>query len=359
MSERQLLRLEGIPVYQNKMFVSAAEALDCPRGDVVLVQDEGSGLVHNKAFDPDLLSYDSSYQNEQGHSPTFKTHIAQVVDIIGHHFQAMSILEIGCGKGAFLQLLRAAGHNARGIDPAYEGNADHITRRHFEPGLGIRGDAIVMRHVLEHIPSPVEFLDLVRQANSNGNGSGRVYIEVPSLEWILQRNAWFDVFYEHVNYFRLIDFDRMFSRVLESGPLFGGQYIYVVAELDSLRNPATSTLGTPSSISVPVDMFNSLDRCAKIADAGTCSAVWGAAAKGVMFSHHMQARGVAPILAIDINPAKQGQYLAGSGLPVLTPREAIAQLGDTPDIFVMNSNYLFEIRAMGGTGPNYIVVDQV
>src|SRR5690606_14147123 len=88
------------------------------------------------------------------------------------------------------------------------------------------------------------------------------------------------------------------------------------------------------------------------------AAIWGAAAKGVMFAHHLAARGVAPALAIDINPAKQGRFLAGSGLPVLPPGEALAKLGPAPDIFVMNSNYLPEIRSMGGPGPTYIAVDQ-
>jgi hypothetical protein len=267
----------------------------------------------------------------------------------------MSILEIGCGKGAFLELMRASGHDARGIDPAYEGESKHILRRHFEPGLGISGDAIVMRHVLEHITNPFQFLSNVRDAN---DGKGLIYIEVPCLEWILRQHAWFDVFYEHVNYFRLADFARMFGRRLEAGHLFGGQYIYVVAELASLRDPTAPGLDTPVQVSIPDDFFASLDRCARAARPGVRSAIWGAAAKGVMFTHHMSKRGYTPEMAIDINPAKQNRYLAGSGLPVLGAAAALAILGENPDIFVMNSNYLAEIRAMGGPGPNYIAVEQ-
>lgn len=354
MSTRELLRLEGIPAYQNKMFASETAARGCPRGDLVLVQDESTGLVFNRAFDPEKIHYDDSYQNEQGHSPAFRSHVAQVLDLVGRHFGGLSILEIGCGKGAFLELMLAAGHDARGIDPAYEGDSENIIRRHFEPALGIRGDAIVMRHVLEHIPSPTNFLESLRVANG---GRGRIYIEVPCLEWILRNNAWFDVFYEHVNYFRLEDFSRMFDRVLNSGRLFGGQYIYVIAELDSLRDPATA----PASIrlaTMSVDFFGSLDRCAQIARSHTCSAVWGAAAKGVMFAHHMQARGMDLRLAIDINPAKQRHFLGGSGLQVLPPDEALAELGSKPTVFVMNSNYLSEIQTMAGPGPTYVAVDK-
>jgi SAM-dependent methyltransferase len=354
MSTRELLRLEGIPAYQNKMFASESAALDCPRGDLLLVQDEASGLVFNRAFDPECVHYDDSYQNEQGHSPAFRTHVAQVLELVGRHFDGSSILEIGCGKGAFLDLMLAAGHDARGIDPAYEGDSERIIRKHFEPGLGIRGDAIVMRHVLEHIPSPADFLQSLRTANG---GRGRIYIEVPCLDWILQHNAWFDLFYEHVNYFRLSDFAHLFADVLDCGTLFGGQYIYVIAELGSLRDPATAG-GAIRRAQIPADFFASLDRCAQIAHSGASSAVWGAAAKGVMFAHHMRIRDIALALAIDINPAKQRHFLGGSGLRVSPPQEGLAELGSRPNVFVMNSNYLSEIEAMAGPGPIYTAVDQ-
>ncbi len=354
MSERELLRVEAIPIYQNRMYASAAAARACPRGEMVLVQDLASGLTYNRAFEAGRLVYDPSYQNEQGHSQAFQTHIGEVLELLGRHFQGKSVLEIGCGKGGFLELLRAAGHDARGIDPAYEGDSEHIVREHFAPGLGIRGDAIVMRHVLEHIPQPADFLEQVRIANGSG---ALIYIEVPCLDWIIEHHAWFDVFYEHVNYFRQADFLRLFERVVAAGTLFGGQYLYAIAELDSLRDPRLSPAPV-APVEMPADFFANLERCAQAARAHPNRAVWGAAAKGVMFSHHLQARGLAPALAIDINPAKQGHFLAGSGLPVVAPAAAFAQLGPAPAIFVMNSNYLAEIRAMGGPGPNYIAVDQ-
>ena len=354
MSERKLLRLESIPAYQNKAYATADEARACVRGDLVLAQDAASGLVHNSVFDPGLLAYDASYQNEQGNSPAFRAHTGAVLAIIDRHFTATPVLEIGCGKGRFLDAMLAAGHDARGVDAAYEGDSERVIRSDFHPGLGLRSEALVMRHVLEHIPSPHAFLSMVLDANG---GRGRIYIEVPCLDWILARKAWFDLFYEHVNYFRLDDFDRMFERVLDSGHLFGGQYLFVVAELASLRDPAQAP-GAPRTATLPDGFFASLDRCASVAADGRCSAIWGAAAKGVMFAHHMQARGALPALAIDINPAKQGSFLAGSALPVLPPDEAIARLGPAPRIFVMNSNYLAEIRAAGGADADYIEVDQ-
>jgi hypothetical protein len=79
--------------------------------------------------------------------------------------------------------------------------------------------------------TPYDFLCQLRDANGGG---GMIYIEVPCFDWILSERAWFDIFYEHLNYFCLTDFDRMFDRVIQKGRFFGDQYLYVVADLASL-----------------------------------------------------------------------------------------------------------------------------
>jgi SAM-dependent methyltransferase len=351
--DRELLRLAGLPVYQNKMFATAEAAAHCPRGDLLLVQDGRTGLVHNARFNPDLLAYDESYQNEQGLSHAFRSHLDAVLDLVDRHFADATIMELGCGKGAFLELLRLRGHDAIGIDPAYEGDADYIVRAHFEPGTDIRADAIVMRHTLEHIADPLAFLQSVREANG---GSGKIYIEVPCLDWILDHKAWFDFFYEHVNYFRLGDFNRMFGNVIESGRLFGGQYLYAFADLATLRDPAVA--GEAPRVSIPADLFDRIDAAVLPTRNARRQVVWGGAAKGVMFAHHAQQRGIPLDFAIDINPAKQAMHLAGTGLKVLSPQQGLQRLDAGDNVFVMNSNYLGEISAIGGDHLNYITVDQ-
>jgi SAM-dependent methyltransferase len=352
MSELELLRLTDLPTYQNKMFNTAAEALNCPRGDVILSQNNWSGLIRNIAFDSTQLNYDESYQNEQAHSAIFQRHLSDVLQIIQRQFLSSSILEVGCGKGAFLDQLRGAGHDAWGIDPAYEGDAAYITRAAFSPELDLRRDAIIMRHVLEHIPQPYDFLNEVRRANG---GAGIIYIEVPCLEWILQNSAWFDIFYEHVNYFRLVDFTRLFGKVLESGHLFGGQYIYVVADLASLRDPGPCPPG--DYVCFPPGFLDNIQRAAEATTEARARVIWGCGAKGVMFAHHLSQRGLNLDFAIDINPAKHGKFLASSGIPVLSPERGLARAQAGTDIYVMNSNYLSEIQSLGGRAFNYIPLD--
>jgi hypothetical protein len=78
-----------------------------------------------------------------------------------------------------------------------------------------------------------------------------------------------------------------------------------------------------------------------------------------MFSHHAFARGLRIDFAVDLNPAKQGRFLAGSGLLVASPEGAIGRLDREADIFVMNSNYLDEIQSAAGLKYKYIPLDRI
>ncbi len=347
---RELFRVDALPVLQNRMFDDRASALACARGDMRLVQDADTGLVHNAAFDPSLLVYDEHYQNEQGVSAVFGRHLDAVTAILQRHLGGRSLIEVGCGKGAFLEHLQRAGFAITGIDPAYEGQNPAIVKARFEAGLGLSADGVVMRHVLEHMQDPVGFLSAIAHANG---GRGLVYIEVPCFDWICQHRAWFDIFYEHVNYFRLDDFQRMFGRVLDSGRVFGGQYLYVVADLASLRAPRA---GPGSAVVFPDNFLRGIDTAARRAAARPAT-VWGGASKGVIFTLHLQRHGVTPARVIDISPAKQGKFLAASGLEVLSPAQGMAGMQAGDDVFVMNSNYRDEIVALTHNRFNYLSVE--
>jgi len=353
MSHKEIFRVEGLPVLQNRMFPTVAAALASAKGDVVLVQDVRTGLISNDAFDPSSLAYDQDYQNEQACSGVFKRHLNDVAAVINKHFRGKSLIEVGCGKGFFLEHLRTLGFNITGIDPAYEGDSPNVVKAHFESSLGLSADGIVLRHILEHIPDPLSFLAKIASANG---GKGAIYIEVPCFDWICDHRAWFDIFYEHVNYFRLQDLFRMFGQIHESGYVFGGQYLYVIADLVSLRTPRAEQ---NNHVELPKDFLAGVDRAASLVgtNLNRRNAVWGGASKGVIFSLYMQRAGLTIDEIIDINPAKQGRYLAGSGLKVSAPEEALDRLVSADNIFVMNSNYLNEIVAQSRNKFSYHTVD--
>jgi len=349
----ELYRVTDLPVLQNRTFADPESAKASASADMLLVQDERSGLIFNAAFDADKLSYDADYQNEQAHSGQFQKHLGDVEGIIARHFKGQELIEVGCGKGYFLELLKGLGYQITGIDPAYEGENADVIKAPFTRGLGLEADAIVLRHVLEHIQDPLSFLAVIAEANQGG---GQIYIEVPCFDWILEHRAWFDLFYEHVNYFRLDDLRRMFGTVHEAGNLFGGQYLYIVADLATLR--LTPEQPVPR-LALPDDFTASLERAVQIIQGAPeqGSAIWGASSKGVIYSLFLQRAGVAVDRVVDINPAKQGRYLPLSGARVSSPQEAMDALPEGANLFVMNSNYLEEIKRMTGGRYVYHAVD--
>ncbi len=76
-----------------------------PRGDLRLGFCAACGFITNTAFDPSLQDYGVAYEETQGFSPTFNAFAHELarrwVDALRPR-AASSVLEIGCGKGEFL-----------------------------------------------------------------------------------------------------------------------------------------------------------------------------------------------------------------------------------------------------------------
>jgi hypothetical protein len=69
--------------------------------------------------------------------------------------------------------------------------------------------------------------------------------------------------------------------------------------------------------------------------------VWGAGSKGVMFLNHVQNRNGVEYV-VDINPQKQGMFVAGTGQQIVSPQ--FLQLYRPDVIVVMNVIYQKEIQ---------------
>ncbi len=344
-----LYRQTSFPVLQNRVYDTPEEAKNCPLGDIEIVEDLETGLIYNASFRSELVVYDSKYNNEQSLSLAFREHLEQVANIIESSLGKENLVEIGCGKGFFLELLLSRGFDLLGFDPTYEGENKRVIKSYFEPRYIKPVNGLILRHVLEHIQHPIDFLNRLKDANS---GKGLIYIEVPCLDWICHNRAWFDIFYEHVNYFRLNDLRKMFGTVLSYGHLFGGQYIYIVADMKSLRTPK---FDGQRRVSFPKDFERKvLEKCLDEE-----VVIWGAASKGVIFSLLKSRNNEKVSHVIDINPAKQGRYLPITSLKVSSPEEAVEALNPENIIYVMNSNYISEIKQITGNRFQLIGIDEI
>lgn len=333
-----LYKVNNIPVFQNKVYGSEQEAKQAQTGTVELFEAPDSGLVFNKAFNPKLMVYDENYQNEQNHSQAFQSYLKNIIQKLRSLGIAnKKIVEIGCGKGYFLEMLREEGMDVIGFDPTFEGEKPYIIKSYFSQETAIDADFILMRHTMEHIPDPFNFLKTIAQANGY---KGDVFIEVPTLDWIVDKNAFWDIFYEHCNYFTERSFASFFEQA-ETGRLFNGQYMYIHASLSQLRVHPQRKSENLVDLQTQ-QLAQKLAHWEKFIEKHPGIVVWGAGAKGSTFLNLVDPQKKYVPYVVDINPAKQNRFIAGTGHPI---KAADFLLKNPPkNILVMNENYLPEIK---------------
>jgi hypothetical protein len=85
-------------------------------------------------------------------------------------------------------------------------------------------------------------------------------------------------------------------------------------------------------------------------------AVWGAGAKGATFCNLADPDGQLLAAVVDVNPAKQGSFLVGTGHRIIAPR-TVARLA-ARTILVLNPNYTAEVNdTLERMGTDAVVID--
>jgi|APSaa5957512576_1039674.scaffolds.fasta_scaffold42702_1 hypothetical protein len=332
-----------VPIMNNRLHTTLNSALKADVGNLCIV--EHNGYFTNVEFNENMVKYDHQYESNQQTSPLFAKYLLSVKNII-KKTGLRSTMEIGCGNGYFVDILNKHDIDAFGCDPSYKGNSNKILQQKFNRESLITTDLIILRHVLEHIKDPLIFLNSIKDSVSNLDAS--IYIEVPSLDWIINNNAFYDFTYEHVNYFDIESLSGFFSSIGESGYLFGGQYIYVIAKVSSLidsfkdrvscrnidkKSESLRTIG--NNLNLAINKINELDAPIYL---------WGAAGKGVIFntlieSNHSLKKKLFGV--IDINQNKIGKYIPKTGKKIFSSDEIY-----NANVIVMNDNYIQEVKAI-------------
>ena len=362
-----LIEIRQIPVHCNMLWPTQEGALHAPRGDLRLGLCGECGHIFNLAFDPALMEYTQAYENSLHFSPHFQRYaeslVAQLVERYDLH--GKDIIEIGCGKGEFLTLLcELGGNRGIGFDPSYipEQNASAKTSpitviRDFysERFASYTADFICCRHVLEHIQFPRDFLSSVR-CSIGGRLKTVVFFEVPNALFTLRDLGIWDLIYEHCSYFSARSLSRLFMScgfdVLNVSEAFGGQFL--CAEAVPTKNPAHpdhsgNGLDTPTSeAGVFADRYRRkvrvwAEHLEQMTRQGRRAVVWGAGSKGVTFLNTLRIYSQIEYV-VDLNPRKQGRYVAGTGQKIVAPEFLRSYRPEV--VLVMNSIYQSEIQHM-------------
>jgi hypothetical protein len=375
--------VNDVPVNSVLQLPTREEALSFPTGDIALGFCNDCAFVYNTAFEASRLEYSDRYDPTQAFSPTFNQwhrELAQrLIDRYG--LRDKKIIEIGCGKGEFLNLLcEMGGNHGTGFDPAYVPERDldrGKTRAKFvsdfygETYAGERGDFVCCKMTLEHIQPAADFVGTVRRSVGDDPNTV-VFFQVPDVERILEELAFWDVYYEHCSYYSMGSLGRLFRRsgfdVLDLQREYDNQYLMVEAR------PARGSRRTPLPQEDDLKRLRALavhfgqrleeqkqnwqERLNAFRRDGRRVVLWGSGSKGVAFlttlglgegspeaTQKRAGRGSSHAVeyVVDINPHRQGYYMAKTGQKIVGPAFLEEYRPDV--VIVMNPVYEREIRA--------------
>ena len=362
-------RAKGVPVNSCLSLETREEALAFPRGDISLAFCQDCGFIFNAAFDESLLEYSERYDPTQAFSGTFnRWHLKLAESLVERYgLRGKRIIEIGCGKGEFLTMLCELGANSGiGFDPAVdpertrapkEGDAKFVQDFYSEKYADEKGDFVCCKMTLEHIAPTGEFIDTVRRAVGDDPGTV-VFFQVPDVLRILEERAFWDVYYEHCNYFSGGSLARLFRSggftvetvgrdyddqylMIDCHPPRGDEVKALLPEEDDMDQ--LQKLVDEFSKQLPRALDDWRGKIGKYRDDGKRVVIWGAGSKGVAFLTTLGLGEDAVEFAVDINPHRHGQFMATTGQEIIGP-ERLTQ--DKPDVvIVMNPIYKQEIEA--------------
>lgn len=360
---KPFIKREKIPANQNLLVDSEEEAKKVPRGTLALQRCLSCGFVYNGQFELSLVHYGEDYDNTQNQSKAFQRHLDSLVEdlIVEKGIQNHRIIEVGCGKGTFLEALvlhPASKNQGIGFDPSYLGELSRCADRlkfiksfYDRDSAHIQADIVICRHVIEHISQPVELLKIIKDALVN-SPNARLFFETPCLEWILKNRAVWDFFYEHCSYYTKhslsLAFEQAGFKVESVKHVFEGQYLWLEASIGG----SDSTRKFLPSLIEQMDQYVASERELKKAWqeriqkllSGGKVAIWGAGAKGVTFANLFDPCREFFDCIVDLNPKKQNHFLPGTGHPIVGVEE-LKRRGIKTAV-LMNPNYENENKAL-------------
>lgn len=286
-----------------------------------LHQCPGCGLVQ---FDCEPVSYYKEVIRAGGYSTTMRelrrAQYRQFIDRCG--LEGKKLIEIGCGRGEFLQVLTEFPVRAFGIEenPALVREAQSAGLNVWRAFAGdeetkLDGapyDAFLSFNFLEHQPDPNGMLRCISR-NLTEHGVGLV--TVPSLEYILANDGFYELMRDHIAYYSEETLRFLMNR---NG--------FVVLECERVNRDTISVIVQKRPRVEGSGLLSNFNRLAAElrafvgtrAGQGRKVAVWGASHQGfTVISTSGAAEHIRYI--IDSAPFKQGRFAPASHVPIVSP----------------------------------------
>lgn len=306
---------------------SAAEAQGMARLPHDFVQCPACTHVWNRSFTYEDVPYRENPNRMFNAGVTWQGHLADSSRVLLAELPGEpTIVEVGCGEGHFLRALAAAcGGRGRflGFDPsthAETGQGFAFHARLFEPLTDVpafRPDAVVIRHVIEHLTDPAELVEQLAWGAAMAGKPVWLFAECPCIDRVFATGRLADFFYEHVSHFTTGSFRALMGRggeVVELSHGYQGEVVYALVRLgvppDRQAQAQASFAfhgqagATKSAVSAQLDA---------LAASGRRVAVWGGTGKGAAFMHQFGVDAARFPLVVDSDPVKVGTHVPGTG----------------------------------------------
>ena len=321
-SLHELMKIENMPA--SAQDIPTKEELDKDSGiEVSLCVCEDCGLVQLKN---DAVYYYRDVIRAGGYSTTMealrKSQYKHFIEFAS--LEGKKIIEVGCGRGEFLgmlsdfpvegygtehkkDLVEIAKEAGLRVDEDFPESEDHI----FKNGPF---DAFMSFNFLEHQPQPRTYLKAIYN-NLCDEGCG--LITVPSFEYIMEQNSFYEIIPDHIAYYSFESLTHLLNicgfEVLEKETV-NRDTISMIVKKRKLPDIG-GIISKKNDIATEV-----VETVKKYAKDGKI-AIWGASHQGFTLC---ATTGIADFVdcIIDSAPFKQGKYAPASHIPIISPDEA-------------------------------------
>lgn len=383
-----LMTLDDMPASVQNIPAASELAEDHPLS-LTLCQCPSCGLVQ---FDTEPVDYYRDVIRAGGGTRTMtrlrhEEYARLLTAMQEHHIHGRRIVEVGCGRGEFLRMWQNLAEDPEGAaalardqarDPlSGQPNAAplHLVGLEHKPSLVEEAnavsdkkyrvyegfatgdvcypegpfDAFVQFNFLEHQPDPC---DMLRNIGRNLKPQALGLITVPSFEYILRYNGYYELLRDHIaNYteftlqkllqdcgFELLSMDLVNRDTIEA--------IVRKADPDELSELHYS--GRLIDVSALRDSYDRLSASVNahidhLSESHRTMAIWGASHQGFTLAATTKLGGRVEYI-IDSAPFKQGRFSPASHIPIVAPDYAVAHPVD--EILIVAPGYTDEIAGI-------------
>lgn len=383
-----LMTLDDMPASAQNIPAASELAEDHPLS-LTLCQCPSCGLVQ---FDTEPVDYYRDVIRAGGGTRTMtrlrhEEYARLLTAMQEHHIHGRRIVEVGCGRGEFLHMWQNLAEDPEGAaalardqerDPlSGQPNAAplHLVGLEHKPSLVEEAnavadkkyrvyegfatgdvrypegpfDAFVQFNFLEHQPDPC---DMLRNIGRNLKPQAIGLITVPSFEYILRYNGYYELLRDHIaNYteftlqkllqdcgFELLSMDLVNRDTIEA--------IVRKADPDELSELHYS--GRLIDVSALRDSYDRLSASVNahidhLSESHRTMAIWGASHQGFTLAATTKLGGRVEYI-IDSAPFKQGRFSPASHIPIVAPDYAVAHPVD--EILIVAPGYTDEIAGI-------------